>query len=101
VVLAAVEQNRLGEVTQFAINADTEALPVKLVKQFLEFTLAPADDGRHHGDALAAAQFENALDDLVSALVGDRPSAVRAVWRANRGVEQAQVVVDLGDGAHG
>jgi hypothetical protein len=68
VVLAAVQRNRLGEVHQFAIDAGAKALPVKLVEQFLELALAPADDGRHHGDALAHAEFENALDDLVGAL---------------------------------
>ena len=44
---------------------------------------------------------EDALDDLVGGLAGDGPAAVGAVRRADRGVEQAQVVVDLGDGADG
>ncbi len=101
VVLAPVEQNGLGKVAHLAIDAGAKALLVKLIEQVLELALAAAHDGRHHGDALAAAQFEDALDDLFGGLAGDGPAAVGAVRRANRGVEQAQVVVDLGDGAHG
>ena len=101
VVLAPVEQNRLGEVPHLAVDAGAEALLVKLVEQILEFALAPANDRRHDGDALACAEFENALDDLIGGLAGDGPAAVGAVRRADRGIEQAQVVVDLGDGADG
>ena len=44
---------------------------------------------------------QNALHDLLGGLPGDGPAAVGAVRRADGGVEQAQVVVDLGDGADG
>ncbi len=101
VVLAPVEQQRLGEVAHLAVDAGAKALLVKLVEQVLELALAAAHDGRHHGDALARAEFENALHDLIGGLAGDGPAAVGAVGRAHRGVEQAQVVVDLGDGADG
>ncbi len=101
VVLALVESGRLGEVHDLAVDARAKALLIKLVEQVLELALAASDDGRHDGDALAGAELQNALDDLVGGLAGDGPAAVGAVGRADRGVEQAQVVVDLGDGADG
>ncbi len=74
---------------------------VKLIEQILKFTLAASDDGGHHRDALAGAQLQDALDDLVGGLAGDRASAVGAVRGAYRRVEEAEVVVDFGDGADG
>ena len=44
---------------------------------------------------------QDALHDLLGGLAGDGAAAVGAVGRADGGVEQAQVVVDLGDGADG
>ena len=100
-VLAPVEVQRLREVHHLAVHARAEALPVELVEQLLELALAPANHRRHHGDALAHAEFENALDDLVGALARDGAAAVGAVGRADRSIEEAQVVVDLGNGADG
>ena len=100
-ILAAVQQLRLGEVAHFAIDAGAKALLVKLVQHILEFALAAAHDGRHHGDAFALAEFQDALDNLLGGLAGDGPAAVGAVRRAYRGEKQAQVVVNLGDRSHG
>ncbi len=100
-VFAAVERNRLGEVHDLAVHARPEALPVELVEHLLEFALAPAHNGRHHGDALAEAEFENALHNLIRSLAGDGPAAVGAVRRAHRCVEQAQVIVNFRDRSHG
>jgi len=41
----------------------------------------------------------DALDDLLGGLAGDGAMAVGAVGLAYAGVEEAEVVVDLGDGA--
>ena len=101
VVLALVEGRRLGEVDDLAIDAGAKALLIKLIEQILKLTLAASDDGRHDRDALAGAELQDALDDLLGGLAGDGAAAVGAVRRADRGVEQAQVVVDLGDGADG
>ena len=46
-------------------------------------------------------QRQDLLDDLVGRLRADRDLAGRAVRLAEPGVEDAQVVVDLGDGADG
>ena len=101
VVLAAVEEQGLGEVAHLAVDARAKSLLVKLIEQILKLTLSASDDGRHDGDALAVAQLEDALDDLLGGLAGDGAAAVGAVGRADGGVEQAKVVVDLGDGADG
>ncbi len=101
VVLAPVERGRLGEIAHFAVDAGAEALLIELIEQIFELAFAAADDGRHDGDAFAVAKLQDALDDLVGGLAGDGSAAVGAVGRAHRGVEQAQVVVDLGDGADG
>ena len=100
-VLAAVEHQRLGEVAQLAVDAGAKSLLVELIEQLLEFALASAHDGRHDGDALTLAEFKDALDDLFGGLAGDGTAAVGAMRGADGGVEQAKVVVDLGDGADG
>ena len=45
-------------------------------------------------------QLEDLVDDLLRGLPGDDVAADRAVRDPDAGVEQPQVVVDLGDGAH-
>ena len=102
VVLALVEVEGLGEVAHLAVDAGAEALLVELVEQIFELAFAAADDGRHDGDALAACPAARMrCDDLLGGLAGDGAAAVGAVGRADGGVEQAEVVVDLGDGADG
>ena len=101
VVLAPIQQQRLRKIPQFAIDASAKALLIKLIQQFLELAFTPADDRRHHRDALAAAEFEDAGDNLVGGLAGDGAAAVGAVRRSNGGVQQAQVIVDFGNRADG
>ncbi len=48
-----------------------------------------------------AGSPEDLVHDLLRGLLADRAAAVAAVLHADGGVEHAQVVVDLGDGAHG
>ena len=99
-VLAPVEDDRFRKVTQLAVDAGTKALLVQLVKQIFEFALAAAHDGSHDGNTLAAAEFEDALGDLICRLPADGATAVGAVGRADGSVEQTQVVVDFRDGAN-
>ena len=72
---------------------------INLIEQILKLALSASHNGRHDRDPLAAALLEDALDDLFGGLSGDGTAAVGAVRRADRGVKQAQVVVNLGDGA--
>ena len=97
-VLAAVEHERLREVAQLSVDAGAKSLLVKLIEQLLKFTLSSSHDGRHDGDALTLAEFKDALDDLFGGLAGDGAAAVGAMRGADGGVEQAKIVVDLGDG---
>ncbi len=100
-ILAPVKQQRLGEILEFTIDAGAEALLVKLIEQVFELTLAAAHNRRHHGDALALSELKNALNDLVGGLPRDGPAAIGAVGRAHRCIEQAQVIVNLSNGADG
>ena len=61
--------------------------------------LAPAHDRRVDGEARALGQRQHLVDDLLGRLAGDRPPADRAVRAPDARVQQAQVVVDLGDRA--
>src|SRR5262249_43208948 len=54
-----------------------------------------------HQEARAGRQRQDAGQDLLAALGGDRPATLGTVPLADPGVEDAEVVVDLGDGADG
>ncbi len=101
VVLALLEAHALGQLGHLAVDARAEALLVERLELLAELALAAAHDRRVDGDALAGSQRDDALDDLVGGLARDGQAAVGAVRLADRGVEQPQVVVDLGDGADG
>ncbi|MBB5061700.1 hypothetical protein HDF15_000025 [Granulicella mallensis] len=104
-VLALFEAHALFDFGHLAVDADAVALFVQRFELFAELTLASAHDRRQDGDALAGGVGAVALDDLGDDLLGglarDGPVAVGAVGLAYGGVEQAQIVVDLGDGADG
>ncbi len=78
-----------------------EALRLQLAEQLEVLALAAADDRREHLEAGALVAVQDAVDDLLRRLAGDRLAARGAVRTADPGVEQAQVVVDLGDRADG
>src|SRR6185437_9326478 len=74
-----------------------------------EFALAPAHDGRqdHQARGLLAGRsgsfspIENGAHNLFGRLPHDGLAALRAVLGSDRGPKQAEVVVNLGDGADG
>ena len=102
VILAFVERDLLVERTQHAIDARADkALAREFLQILLVFALAPADDRRHHHQALFGFQGEHVLQDLLRGLARDFVAADRAMRHADGGVEEAQVIVDLGDGADG
>ena len=78
-----------------------EPLRGELVEQRVVLALAGLDDGRQHVEAAPVRQVHHPVDDLLRALARDQPPAARAVRLADAGVEQPQVVVDLGDRADG
>ena len=90
----------LGQLDQLAVDpCPRVALLRQLPEQPFVLTLAPAHDRREHLEAGALRQLQHAVDDLLGGLPGDDAAAVRAMRHADARVEQAQVVVDLGDGA--
>ena len=62
--------------------------------------LAPDHRG-HDLDPGGLRQFQHLVDDLVDGLLFDLLAAYRAVGGAHPGPEQAEIVIDLGDSAHG
>ena len=59
-----------------------------------------ADDGGEDHEARAGGEGEHGVGDLLHRLTLDGASAAGAVGLADSGEEQAEVVVDLSDGAH-
>ena len=76
-----------------------EALVGQVLEEGVVGALAAVDDGSEDLEAGALLQLHDAVDDLLRGLARDRRAVVGAVRHADAGEEQAQVVVDLGDGA--
>ena len=95
-----VEVDVLLEPAQLAVDLDPrEALGAQLLEQLPVLALAPSDHGRQHHELLAVLERHDLVDDLLRRLGRDRAAAVVAVRVPDPRPQQAQVVVDLGDGA--
>ncbi len=93
-----VEDDLLLEQAHLAVDLDArEAVGSQLLEHVAELALAVAHDRRVHREPRPLGQRQDLLHDLVEALPRDRPAADRAVRPADPRVEQAEVVVDLGD----
>ncbi len=99
VVLPLFEAHALGDLNHFAVDPGTEALLIEGLEFFAELAFAASDDGGVDGDSFTGGEGHDALDDLIGGLAGDGAAAVGAMGLAYRGVEEAKIVVDLGDGA--
>ena len=85
-----------------AIDAGADEAALEHVgEEVLVLALLAADDRGEDEEARPLRQGQDAADDLLARLGRDRPAALRAVALADAGVEHAQVVVNLGDGADG
>src|SRR5262245_11222550 len=85
-----------------AIHAGTdEAALEHVLKQVLVLALLATDHRSENQKTGALRQGQNARDDLFPRLGGDRPAALGTVALADAGVEDAEVVVNLGNGADG
>ena len=97
-----VERGRVVERVGLAVDpGPREALGLELPEQLDVLALAAADDRGEHLEPRALLERQDAVDDLLRGLPLDRRAAGRAVRPAGAGVEQAEVVVDLGDRADG
>jgi hypothetical protein len=100
VLLLLLELGRLGQRVHDPVDPGArEALGLQLGEEVDIFALAAAYDRGEDLESGALGHREHPVDDLLRALPGDRLTADRTVRLADPGVEQAEVVVDLGDGA--
>jgi len=77
-----------------------ETLTEQVAEQGVVLSFAPAHDRRKYLEARALFELEYLVDDLFRCLLGETSAIIHAVLDACAGVQQAQVVVHLGDGAH-
>ena len=102
VLLLLLQLRRVGERVHRAVHERARvALRLELLEQVDVLALAAAHHRREHLEPGALLHGEHLVDDLLRRLLADRLAARRAVRLAGAGVEQPQVVVDLGDRAHG
>ncbi len=93
-----VEDDLLLEEAGLAVDLDAgEAVGAELLEHVPELALAVAHDRRVDREPRPLRERQDLLDDLVEALPGDRPPADGAVRTADPRVEEAEIVVDLGD----
>ena len=78
-----------------------EAARAKRHELLLELALPAADDRRQHVHPLVVRGEHHHVDDPLERLRGDLSTAQVAMRNADVGEEEAQVVVDLGDGPDG
>ena len=102
VLVALLELRGLGELDQVAVDdRPREALRAELGEQVDELALLLVHDGGHDLEARALGQLDELIGDLLHGLTLDDRVALGAVRDADARPQQPQVVVDLGDGAHG
>ena len=101
-VPAPVQQGRVGEVDQFSIHARAhEAFAQRALEQVAELPLPSPYERRADLDAGAGGPAEDLLGDLRGRLRAHGAAARGTVGGAGAGPQEAEVVVDLGDGADG
>ena len=102
VVLALIELEVFFHAHQFAVDPGAgEAMLNQLLHFLLELALAAANDGSQNHHAVFGLEVHDASDDLIGRLARDGAPALRAMRYANGCIEQAQVIVDLGDRTDG
>src|SRR5688500_14492852 len=102
VIQLSIELRRIRDLDQIAVDicAHKPLLPCAL-EQLLELAFSATDEWREDFDLCAFGPGQNRSGDLRCALALDGPSAVGAMRRSRSRVQQAEVVVDLGDGPDG
>jgi hypothetical protein len=99
VVAAAIEFEVLIERPELAVDADLgEPLRPEREQFLLELTLAAADHRREHVDPLLGWGQQHHVDDPLERLRGDLAPAQMAMRHADVGEQQAEIIVDFGDG---
>src|SRR5450830_434154 len=102
VLLLLVELRRFVQLIQLAVDPRPhETLRPQFFKHRKVFTLALANYRRQQHQLGAFRLGQHQVDHLADGLGFQRNVVVRAAWDTYARIEQAQVVIDLGDGAHG
>jgi len=102
VLALLVEVDVLAQLAHDAVDAHAgEPLALEIEEQLLVLALAPAHYRRQHEQPRARRLQQHAVHHLLHGLRGDHLAALGAVRDADACEQHAQVVVDLGDGAHG
>ena len=100
--LLPVELDLVAEVDDGPVDARAyEPFATQPLELELELAFAAATHRREQEDPRAVPQREDPIDNLLDGLRLDSLSAVGAVRDAHAREEDAEVVGDLGDGAHG
>ncbi len=101
-VAGQVDLGPIGQLQGDSVDPDPgEALLGQVVEEGGVLALAPPHHRGHDLEAGPLGQLEHPVDDLLGGLAGHGTAAQGAVRVADAGVEQPQVVVDLGDRPHG
>ena len=79
----------------------TKTLGLQLLKQVNVFTLARPDQWREHLETASLIEIQDPIHDLLRCLAGYDIATLRAVGSSGSRIQQAQVVIDLGDRSHG
>ncbi len=74
-----------------------EALLSGRLEEIAKLAFPPAHERREHLDTRVGGPAEYGVGYLTGALALDRPAALRAVRKPRTGVEEPEIVVDLGD----
>ena len=102
VVLVAVEFHALHRLAQFAVHAHREkALLAHGLEEFLVMSFARAHQRREQQHLAPFVVREEHVHDFLFRIFHHRLARHVAVCRGGAGEEQAQEVVDFGNGAHG
>ena len=97
--LVAGQLRRVRQLVDLAVDAGPgEPLPGQLLQQALVLALAAPHDRGQHLEAGAVGQLQDPVHDLLRGLALHHGAVPGAVRHPHPGVQQPQVVVDLGDG---
>jgi hypothetical protein len=102
VLLAPLELAGLVELHDVAVDPGAHiTLGAEAVEDLEMLALARLDDGREQHQAIAFRQGQHVVDHLADGLRFQRDAVIGTAGLAGTGEQQAKIVVDLGDSAHG
>ena len=101
VLVGLGDRGEVGQRIGLAVDPDAGvAIPRELAEEFGVLALAATHERGEDLEAGALLLAHQPVDDLLRRLLADDRATHLAVRDADAGVEEAEVVVDLGDGAH-